>query len=110
MTHHEEKHANKWIAISHTRSQMQHNAHKELIYLLPLIGAFIVMALLPSLLGFSIGMLIAGLVGLIMIKRQEIVSSMIVVRGKPAIIVGLLWVLLAWGGAVLAVLAKILNW
>ena len=55
-------------------------------------------------------MFVAGFIGVIMIRKQEIVSSMMVVRGKPAVVIGFLWVLLAWGGALLAILVEMFDW
>jgi len=110
MTHPEEKPPSRWITFSRTRSQVRHNVRKELIYVPPLIMALAIIALWPSLFGLATGMFVAGFVGLIMIKKQEMVSSMIVVRGKPAIVIGVLWVLLVWGIAIIIILGEIFGW
>jgi len=89
---------------------MRRNALKEMVYVPPLVVALVVIALLSSLTGLAIGMFVAGFIGVIMIRKQEIVSSMMVVRGKPAVVIGFLWILLAWGGALLAILVEMFDW
>jgi len=110
MTHHNGNHSKGWIEFSRTREQMRYNARKELVYFPPLVAMFIIIALFPSLIGFAIGSFVGGFTGLIMLRQREVVSSMVTLRGKPAVAVGLFFVLLGWGGAVLAVLVKIFKW
>jgi len=110
MTHPEEHNSRDWIKFSYTREQMRRNAFKELTYIPPLVVALVIVMLLPSPTGLAIGMFVSGITGIFMIRKREIVSSMMIVRGKPAVIIGFLWVLFAWGGAILVILAKMFNW
>ncbi len=108
--HHKKNNDVSWIEISHSQAQRMSNLRKETLYMLPLLAAFVIVVLYPTFTGLIMGTIVGGFGGIIIVRRQEVASSMIVIRGKPAVVIGLLWVLFAWGGAVLAVLAKTLNW
>ncbi len=86
------------------------NWRKEALYIAPLLVALLVMVLYPTFTGGAISTIIGGFTGIIVIWKQEVPSATMTIRGKPAVVLGSLWILLTWGGTVLAIVAKLSNW
>jgi hypothetical protein len=78
---------------------------KSFLFYLPILLGFMAWAL-----SISLGCFIAGFTGIIMLIKKESPSGIATVRGKSAIIIGILITSFFWTGAVFFFLIEVLKW
>jgi len=110
MTHHKAPNSKKWVEFSRSREQRRRSWRKEVLYMSPLMIALLVMVFLPSITGLVIAGIISGLPGIIIIWKKEMPTTMVTVRGKPAVAGGVFYLLLMWGLTMLIIMGKIFKW
>ena len=68
------------------------------------------MVLFPTIWGFAIGAIVGGFTGIIVIHQRKAPGAFVTIKGTPAVIIGILIVIITWGGALLSVLAYLFHW
>ena len=100
----------RYVKASISRKTVRRNLRKEILYSLPMFIGMAVIAISHSFAGMVAGGIIAGVSGIIVIWKQEAPTSFVVVRGKPAVVMGGLYVAMTWGLVVLVILAYVFHW
>ena len=93
-----------------SRRQMLKNLRQETLYMLPTLIGFAIIVLFPTILGVIAGGIAAGFTGVIVIRQRKAPSAFATIKGTPAVIIGILIVIIAWGGALLGLLAYLFHW
>jgi len=79
---------------------------KSFLTSLPMLiaGGMIFLPKHPSDVTFSLAAFIAGFSGVIIVIRKEVPSSLVSIRGVPAVIIGIIGTVLFWSSAIIILL------
>ena len=91
-------------------TKVRENLRQEALYMLPTFVGFVIMVLFPTIWGFAVGAIVAGFTGIIVIRHRKAPSAFATIKGTLAVIIGILIVIITWGGALLSVLAYLFHW
>ena len=93
-----------------SRAQMRKNMRQEVLYSLPMLLGLAIIVLFPTMWGVACGGFVGGFTGIIIIRQRKAPSAYWTIEGVPAVILGILIVIIAWGGALLGTLSYLFHW
>ncbi len=93
-----------------SRTQIWRNLRLEVFYSLPMLLGLAIIVLFPTMWGTACGGIVGGFTGIIIMRQRKAPSAYWTIEGTPAVILGALIVVIAWGGALLGILAYLFHW